>query len=509
MTESRLRALFIIGVLLLAAGLRFYRADYAVDDLCLTAPQEYWLYDRPQVASLYAGNLAAPEVPALEDQVVTYPRARTLLPTSDDLRLARIAGILAGLVTVAITLQLGRALKSNWWLLAGLLVALAPWFTDADRWVVRFDFAPLAVATSVLALWYSRRNDTNPLTGRALVYLQLFSALSLLLIAPPLWWLAVGLVLLQPRVDWRFVVFAPLAGLAAFASLRSPFFWFSAAQEWDVGATAACVWALLVLSLWHFRQLNTLKRTALLAGIVLAGGIGWLHTAQLPQPTAQERELVNWLQSRIPDGVRVQFDAATWHLSSVAACPLGAHVAFDPLPVSPNMTVRPDFRVTVDPALVADASFVHDLGNGYYVGREIEFPDPIDIPFGDLLHLLNIELLTPEAAPGDTLNVRLDYQLSPTVTVDALRFAAFVHVTLPDQPGDKVATIDIPFLGETSVFGARVYVTNVHFRIPLPPDTASGTYDVLFGIYDTSSGERLLTPAGDSLRIGQVGVSAP
>lgn len=506
MTFPRPRSwLIVAAILLLAGGLRLYRATYGYSDVCRTPPAETWLYDKPQVTSLYATQLRTPGVAAPEDTLLATPRERTAITSTEETLLLRLIGAVAGLLPVALALRLARLLRANWWPLAGLVVAAAPWFVESDRWLVRFDPAPLAVAVSITALALGYSHPTN----RALRWISSFAALSLLLVAPPLWWLAIGLILLQPRPDWRFVAFVLIVGLVAFPALQSLLHWFGAAARWDVGATAACAWVLLALALWRFRCLSFVYRGALLAAVIVAGGVSVWNAASLPVLSPAQTALVAWLQARIPDGARVNFDSAAWNAAWVAACPMGANVDFIPQRQHSRDVVPPDYIVTTNRDDLSESSFVYDLGSGFYVGRQRVLPQPMDVPFGDLLHVLSAQLVTPQVAPGGLVHVRLDYQLSATVTADALRYSAFIHVIPPGQPAEKVVDYNFPLVEELAFFAPRLVIPSQHYRFTLPENTKPGLYEVIFGIYDGYSGARLATPDGDTLTIGQLDVRPP
>ncbi len=463
------------------------------------------IYDKPQITSLYATQLRTPGVPAPEDVQLLTPRERTAVSTRDEMLVLRLAGAVLGLLPVALALALARRLGATWWPLAGLFVAAAPWFVLADRWLVRFDPAPLAVAVSLTALVLSQYHPDN----RMLRWLHVIGALSLLLVAPPLWWLALALVILHPHPAWRAAIWLVLVGLVAVPALQSLYHWFGAAAQWDSGATAACAWALLALALWRWPVLPRGYGAVFMAAIIAAGGLSVWETAQLPTLSPTQTTLVAWLQARIPDGTRVAFDSATWKAAAVAVCPMGANAAFVPQRWNSRDQLPPDYIVTASRANLEKSAFVYDLGNGIFVGRQLALPQPVDVPFGDLLHVISAQLVTAQSPPGGLVHVRLDYQLGPAVTADALRYAAFIHVTPPGQPGEKVVDFNLPLVQELPVFGPRQIVTNQHYRFPLPADVRPGLYEVLFGIYDVYTGARLTTPTGDTLTLGQLNVAAP
>ncbi len=508
--------LLSIALLFIADTLRVIHSTYGYDAICLTPPDEYWLYDTEQVSSSYAWDITPRTEFTLDaiQQAERYPRARTALVTPDALLTARLAGSLVGLLVVALTLALARRLRTNWSWLAGLFVATAPWFVNTDRWVIRFDLATLAAGVSVTALYYSRHTFSRAWLAPFTRGIQVVSALSLLLLAPPLWWVAIGLLLLQPRPHWKLVILIAAGMVLAIPALRSPIHWYRAATSWDLGATAACVWLLLALALWRFRQLAALHRAILAIAIAASGTISLLSVLSLPRPDAREWQLIDWLQQRIPDGTLVRFDPTTWHLASIVACPVGAHIQFTAQPEPPSIPSlpgdreyrSPDYIVTTNADQVGSSPYVYDVGNGYYVGQAFVLPNPTDLQFGNLLHILSYELSARQYAPGDRVNVRLDYQFAAEVSTDTLNDAIFFHVTLPGQPGEKRVDYNVPLIERTDTLVPRKLILNEHYRIPLPESIPAGHYDVLFGIYNVYTGERLAWSEGDSLLIGQIDV---
>jgi hypothetical protein len=261
--------------------------------------------------------------------------------------------------------------------------------------------------------------------------------------------------------------------------------------------------------------MSPLKRSLLGGVIILFGGLSWLNAASLPEPTSNEWHLVSWLHERIPNGSVVRFDSATYHLAPVAMCPMGAHVELTPQPLPVSVPARQgihdvleaDYIVTSFAEDVREASFVHNLEGGFYVGRQADLPHPVDVRFGDLLYVLSYQLVSSVVAPGETVHVRLDYQPTSIVTSEALTYSAFIHITLPGQPGEKIVDYSVPFIEEIGTFAPRQWITNDHHRFSLPADTAPGAYDVIFGIFNHFTGERLRWLEGDSLLLGQLEVS--
>ncbi len=507
----------VVAILLLAGVFRLYRAGYGTAEPCLALPEEYWLYDDPQVSSIYAWDQRLPG--AGYTAPVETPRdalTRTVAPSANDLAILRLVGTLTGLVTVAMTVRFARRVGANWSIPAGLFVACAPWFVTADKWVLRFDLATLAVAVSALLL---RRSYNRPQQGRRntlVVGGQVLTAISLLLIAPPLWWLAIGLLLLQPQSGWRWAATGLLIGLVTIPALQSPWLWLEAARMWDTGATAACVWGLLALCLWRWPQISHWLWTGIaIAALVLGGSISVLSTAHLPSPDNREWALIHWLQDRLPDDAVVRFDASTWYLAPIVSCPKAVNRRFIPQQERVEMPFlagpRPEqlaanFVVSSQEQKPGETFYVYHVED-FYVGRMTPLPNATDIQFGDVLHILGYQLATPKARPGDLIDVRLDYQFSPSVNVDTLRYAAFIQVFGPNSLTNRIINYNVPFVAESGNFGPRRLVLNQHFRLPLPADAAPGTYEVVFGLYNMYTGERLNSERGNILEIGQLEIT--
>src|SRR5579859_3541347 len=148
-------SLFILAV---AVILRLDGIAYGIGESCLAMAQEAWMREPFQSTSLYAldaraqvnvGYLQNPLLPitgAYQPQIINFatdPR---------DVLILRLISVFAGIVTTALILRLGQWLHLNWWPVAGLIAAALPPLVEANRWVERFNFAPLFVVTSIFLL---------------------------------------------------------------------------------------------------------------------------------------------------------------------------------------------------------------------------------------------------------------------------------------------------------------------------------------------------------------------
>jgi len=513
--------LISLVILLLAAAFRLVGISYGDNVPCLALPHEDWLYDEPQVSSLYSWDVRP--IFNENEEIMDNPLVRTVFPadeTSGDntLLFVRMLGAIVGVLAVALMMKFALLVRSHAWWLAGLFVAVGWWFIAADRWVIRFDFAVLAVAFSAIGLL---RLHQNPERGRWLyTWLHIGGALSLLLIAPPLWWLALGLILIHRQFNWRVMAFLLAAGIIAVPALQSPIHWIEATQQPDIGVSAAAVWLGIAFILWYWEKFNPWLLAAGTALVLLIAGYSVLQMASLPRPTAPEWELVNALQAHIPDGAIVRLDEAAWHLHPVIACPRANPIQFEaqpqPLfrPYLPGVRREPqtpDYIVTVDQANLdsEDPDYEFSVGD-YLIGRMVEIPNASDVLFGNYLRVMGYEVLTPELRPLEMLDVRLDFQFSADLDEEISIHSMFIHMIPPGQPGDQIINRSVSISEEmTGLIMPRGYALNQHIRAPIPPDTEPGTYDIIFGIFNAFTGERAESAQGNALLLGQVEILSP
>jgi uncharacterized membrane protein len=121
---------------------------------------------------------------------------------------------------------------------------------------------------------------------------------------------------------------------------------------------------------------------------------------------------------------------------------------------------------------------------------------PVDASFGTasgpLIQLAGYDLQPPIPVPtvveGSSLHLTLHWQaLGPMTT----RYKTFVHLVGEDGPDDIRAQVDsYPALPTTGWVPGEYLVDSVELN--LPDDLPSGHYRLLLGLYDESTGERLL-----------------
>ncbi len=107
---------------------------------------------------------------------------------------------------------------------------------------------------------------------------------------------------------------------------------------------------------------------------------------------------------------------------------------------------------------------------------------------------------------GDILRLRLVWAADRLVTVSE---QVFVHLLSPD--GRPLAQHDgIPAAGRrpTTSWQPRERIADAH-GIPLPPDLPPGDYELVAGLYDPATGQRLnLSDGTDHLRLGRITISS-
>ncbi|NJP07429.1 MAG: hypothetical protein HC837_18290 [Chloroflexaceae bacterium] len=105
-----------------------------------------------------------------------------------------------------------------------------------------------------------------------------------------------------------------------------------------------------------------------------------------------------------------------------------------------------------------------------------------DATFGDGLQLYGFDVLA-DAAPGQTLWLKLIWYPTSTSTTD---YWLFAHLIGSD--GTRYAQVDQPY--PTTQWQPGRY-TPMELPIDLPADLPAGTYQLLIGLYDPTSGQRL------------------
>jgi len=165
---------------------------------------------------------------------------------------------------------------------------------------------------------------------------------------------------------------------------------------------------------------------------------------------------------------------------------------------------------------VVPTSSVLDLGQIQVNGRERSFDvppiaRPLALQLGDSVKLLGYDLETEEARPGGRLFLTIYWQGLRTMDTS---YTVFAH--LLDSEGTIRGQRDgVPGQGTlptTSWVEDEVIVDT--YEIPIAPDAPPGTYDLITGMYDATTGVRLPVldpegqPVGDHIAVVQFELGA-
>lgn len=185
---------------------------------------------------------------------------------------------------------------------------------------------------------------------------------------------------------------------------------------------------------------------------------------------------------------RGNYPATLWPAMAVIDDRLAVRLDADAVaPVEARLTVR----------LSGDDERI-DIGTVKVVPREWPGRMPPLATLGDGVELAAVDLSTTTAAPGETLTVRLRWQVTAPPG-PGLRHV-FVHLGDPTQP--PLAQTDGPVMG--GEYPMALWATGEVFdetiALTLPDDLPPGDYPVHVGLYDYDSGARLPVTVGGERR---------
>ncbi len=467
----------VLGV---ALGLRLLTLSYGIDDACLVPEAEYWLYSTPERLTPFTLTQTPSSLAswALSAQAVL---------------LGRLLGAFLGVGVVWLTITIAQKRGSSAWWLAGALVAVAPPFVQADRWLMAYDVGLFLVALAVFSLQEVRLSKVAPF------YAHLASACAVLLVllVPPLWWLSLIVLILLPQREWRTLLFIAIASVVLLPLLRSPLHWANALASWDASLNAVLVWLILIMGVFYWEDAPI---AGILGGsvlVVLFGGLAVWDAFSLPRPSAPERALIALAQDVLPDDATVFYSADVWHLRGVIACPMAndVRVASYPTPVleHPSVAFTPErsdyvIRKFTDPSTLAPLHFTS--APDFVIEKMDSLALPVNLAFGNQFRLLSMSIETPVVTQGNHLILRLMFQYSPIVNVETLAYGYYFHVTLPNQPAEKIANFGLPLVEGLGTIAPR-QIVNQRVIVPLQSDAPLGMYEIRMGASNSYTGEAL------------------
>ncbi|MAT99100.1 MAG: hypothetical protein CL608_18295 [Anaerolineaceae bacterium] len=240
-------------------------------------------------------------------------------------------------------------------------------------------------------------------------------------------------------------------------------------------------------------DLLLLGQTNLPENVLMAGNftfdLFWQGTAVLPENLQLQFSANDVLLAALPLS---QFDSGQWQVEQVL------HEKYR-LPVPADLVVGEyDLRVEVVAGNGRSLSAPLDLGTITVVSpdRLFTLPDdlaqPLALQFGDLASLRGYDLLTPSAAPGESVRLTLYWQVNRQP--DEI-YSTFVHLIGPD--GQIVEQGDQWPGGLPSNTWAAGQVIIDEYAIQLPENAPTGTYQIVLGLYAPASGVRLPVAAED------------
>lgn len=273
---------------------------------------------------------------------------------------------------------------------------------------------------------------------------------------------------------------------------------------------------------WFTRRATTMQRggawfariplaTLVLLGATEVGQVIWYHPYYLSYynplfgggPTAQHMFLIGWGEGMDQVGawLSARSDISYGPVISALRPTLQPFVPVDvrditdlgKLPVnyavvyleSIQRGAHPDIYRQFEPMIPLHTVTIHGIeyANIYQLPRP--YDHPVNVHFGKeiVLHGFTIERIDNDLVVTPSWG---------TLVSPAHNYTVFVQIV--DTHGQRVAGIDVPPAGvgglPTSMWQAGQQVA-VPLPLELPPDLPPGTYEIILGLYDATSGERL------------------
>jgi len=277
------------------------------------------------------------------------------------------------------------------------------------------------------------------------------------------------------------------------------------------------------LDIWQYKPLSVLTAETVPLDVVLENGVKLVGYQQSPQ-SIEPGEAVNitlhfqvdepighgfgtvvWLPAPLDGDNQALQDLLTprgvpsnwWELGKIVSeqfvlttteqIPVGSYRmtvsfrtqdSYEKMPLYQNEDSNPLDRIILDYVAIP------------WTGDISETAKPFNTRLGDEFQLLAAELPQSQVKPGDELPIQFFWEAT---NPDRPQHDYTIFVHLLNEAGEMVANADGPPQGGQYATGAWVpgdMVPDMH-RLLLPPDLASGNYEVRVGAYLPETGERL------------------
>jgi hypothetical protein len=139
--------------------------------------------------------------------------------------------------------------------------------------------------------------------------------------------------------------------------------------------------------------------------------------------------------------------------------------------------------------------------------RSLPRPPEIELSalFDDQIELLGYDLTADTVDAGQPLELTLYWQARSEPLTS---YKVFVHLTDGNQTVAQTDGIPASWALPTTCWIVGEKIADPH-QLVLPATLAPGTYTLYIGLYDPQTGERLVSPVGDRLRLTSIQVSPP
>ncbi|MAU01516.1 MAG: hypothetical protein CL608_30635 [Anaerolineaceae bacterium] len=207
-------------------------------------------------------------------------------------------------------------------------------------------------------------------------------------------------------------------------------------------------------------------------------GQGWVDESSLQWPLTSDGQLVDLDTSRLPTAVPIPTQLTilqTYQAELQALLPTVSSDEQEQLERLNEALQQIEMEITRLQA---------ELGNNVETAANMRVVAQLPTDLGDSFHLLDFSISPQTFVPGQPVQVNLSWETTARPSAD---YTAFVH--LVDESGSLLAQTD-QSLGASSTFvnGTRL---NTNVTLWLPDDLPSGTFSIVTGLYDSTTGQQL------------------